>query len=71
VPIARRSAIHPTVIVVSARQRAAKATFTESPLGRDLRSASCPRPRRLLAVMLRLTADSTDLLAIIKQEGKI
>jgi hypothetical protein len=34
VPIARRSAIHPTVIVVSARKRAAKATFTESPLGR-------------------------------------
>jgi hypothetical protein len=31
VPIARRSAIHPTVIVVSARKRAAKATFTESP----------------------------------------
>jgi hypothetical protein len=25
-------AIHPTVIVVSARKRAAKATFTESPL---------------------------------------
>jgi hypothetical protein len=32
VPIVRRSAIHPTVIVVSARKRAAKATFTESPL---------------------------------------
>ena len=44
-PIARLSAIHPTVIVVSARKRAAKATFTESPLGRVLRSASCHRPR--------------------------
>jgi hypothetical protein len=32
VPIAKRSAIHPTVIVVSARKRAAKATFTESRL---------------------------------------
>jgi hypothetical protein len=36
VPIVRRSAIHPTVIVVkgsvSARKRAAKATFTESAL---------------------------------------
>ena len=31
-PIARCSAIHPTIIVVSARKRAAKATFTESPL---------------------------------------
>ncbi len=31
VPIARRSAIHPTVIVVSARTRAAKTNFTESP----------------------------------------
>jgi hypothetical protein len=31
VPIARRSAIHPTVIVVSDRKRAAKTTFTESP----------------------------------------
>jgi hypothetical protein len=29
VPIAKRSAIHPTVIVVSARKRAAKATLTE------------------------------------------
>ncbi len=37
--------MHPTVIVVSARKRAAKATFTESPLGRVLRSASCHRPR--------------------------
>jgi len=45
VPIARRPAIHPTVIIVSARKRAAKATFTESPLGRVLRSASCHRPR--------------------------
>jgi hypothetical protein len=35
----------PTVIVVSARKRAAKATFTESPLGRVLRSDSCHRPR--------------------------
>jgi hypothetical protein len=35
------------------------------------RSAIHPRHRRLFAVMLRLTADSTDLLAIIKQEGKI
>ena len=33
-PIARRPAIHPTVIVVSARPRAAKATFTGSPLVR-------------------------------------
>jgi hypothetical protein len=32
VPIARRSAIHPSLIVVSARKRAAKATFTESRL---------------------------------------
>jgi hypothetical protein len=32
VPIVRRSAIRPTVIVVSARKRAAKATFTESAL---------------------------------------
>jgi len=45
VPIARRSVIHPTVIVVSVRKRAAKATFTESPLGRVLRSASCHRAR--------------------------
>ena len=44
-PIARRSAIHPTVIVVSARKRAAKNTVTESPLVRVLRSASCNRPR--------------------------
>jgi hypothetical protein len=29
VPIVRRSAIHPTVIVVSARKPAAKGTFTE------------------------------------------
>ncbi len=35
----------PTVIVVSARKRAAKFTFTGSPLGRVLRSASCHRPR--------------------------
>ncbi len=35
----------PTVIVVSARKRAAKATFTGSALGRVLRSASCHRPR--------------------------
>ena len=34
----------PTVIVVSARKRAAKANFTESPLGRVLRSASCHCP---------------------------
>jgi hypothetical protein len=32
VPIVRRSAIHPSLIVVSARKRAAKATFTESAL---------------------------------------
>ena len=57
-PTARRSAIHPTVIVVSARQRAAKTTFTESPLGRVLRSASCHLPLsrattpRLLALTL-------------------
>jgi len=31
VPIASRSAIHPTDIVVSARKHAAKAAFTESP----------------------------------------
>ena len=31
-PIVKRSAIHPTVIVVSARKRAANGTFTESPL---------------------------------------
>jgi hypothetical protein len=37
-------AIHPTVIVVSARKRAAKTNFTESPLSRVLRSASCHRP---------------------------
>ena len=43
-PIARRSAIHHTVIVVSARKRAAKTTFAESPLGRVFRSASCHRP---------------------------
>ncbi len=34
VPIAKRSVSHRTVIVVFARQRAAKATFTASPLGR-------------------------------------
>ncbi len=36
VPIAKRSAIHLTVIVVSAHKRAANATFTGSPLGRVL-----------------------------------
>jgi hypothetical protein len=35
------------------------------------RSVIHHRHRRLLAVMLRLTADNTDLLAIIKQEEKI
>jgi hypothetical protein len=34
VSIVRRSAIHPTVIVVSARKRAAKAPFIGSPLVR-------------------------------------
>ncbi|RLT21118.1 MAG: hypothetical protein DWI28_00005, partial [Planctomycetota bacterium] len=38
---------------------------------RPVQTVMMSRHRRLLAVMLRLTADSTDLLAIIKQEGKI
>ena len=45
VPIAKRSAIHLTVIVDSAHKRAANATFNGSPLGRVLRSASCYRHR--------------------------
>jgi len=32
VPIVGHAAIHPTVLVVSDRKRATKATFTESPL---------------------------------------
>ena len=44
VPIARRSAIRPTVIVVSARKRAAKSTFTESPLGPSFQISFLPPP---------------------------
>jgi hypothetical protein len=44
VPIPSRSAIQPTVSVVSARNRAANATFTASPC-RILKSASCHRRR--------------------------
>ena len=44
VPIARRSAIHPTVIVVSARKRAAKATVTESPRGPSFQISFLPPP---------------------------
>jgi hypothetical protein len=58
VPIAKRSAIHPTVIVVSARKRAAKANFTGSPLGRVLRSASCQRPRFNSSAMIRSASAS-------------
>jgi hypothetical protein len=45
VPIARRSAIHPTVIVVSARKRAAKTTFTQSPLGPSFEIHFLPPPQ--------------------------
>ena len=38
---------------------------------RPVQTVMMSRHRRLLAVMLRLTADSTDILAIIKQEGKM
>jgi hypothetical protein len=61
VPIARRSAIPPTVIVVSARKRAAKATFTESPLGRVLISASCHRPRFNSSAMINYASASAHI----------
>ena len=51
-PIARRSATHPTVVVVSARKRSAKATFTEFPLSRVLRSAFCHRARFNYSAMM-------------------
>ena len=43
-PIFRRATSHPTVNVVSARKRAANATFAGSPLRRVSRSAEAPPP---------------------------
>jgi hypothetical protein len=45
VPIVRCSAIHPTIIVVSARRRAAKANFAESPLGPSFEISFLPPPQ--------------------------
>ena len=70
-PIASRSAILPTVIVVSARKRAAKATFTESPLeacglseieGQDFAAACRPPapPRRTLVPGKQTTSPLKD-----------
>ncbi len=49
----KRSASQPTVIVVSARKRAATATFTGSPLGRVFNSVSGHRRRLNSSAMIR------------------
>ena len=45
VPIVRCSAINPTIIVFSARRRAAKANFAESPLGPSFEISFLPPPQ--------------------------
>jgi len=49
----KRSAIHPAVITVSARKRAANATFAESPLGRSCISLSFHFRRFNSSAMIR------------------
>ena len=61
--------MHPTVIVVSACQRAAKATFTESPLGRVLRLASCHRPRFNSSEMMSSADFPLGMIGLIGQDS--
>ena len=70
-PIARRSAIHPTVIVVSGRKRAAKATSTESHFEPSFEiSFLQPPPLQLLPKLLLAQTptapDRLELLAFLR-----
>ena len=56
-PIARRLAIYPTVIAVSARKRAAKATFTD-PLGPSFEISFLPPPRFNSSAMISYASAS-------------